>query len=127
MKSKTLLVSNIIASLYDAFLLIWFVIINGDELNKIAKGLRILGSDADFIIILLWVHIILFTLGCIFAWIGYAKKKSGKAKAGAFMFLFGTICFPVYFFICIPIVIVAFVAAGEQKKNNKLQEEKNNN
>ena len=119
MKSKMLLVSNIVASLYSAFLVIWFVIINGDELTGYFKGLDILGSDAKFILILLWIHIGLFALGCIFGWLSYITKKSGKAKFAAIVFLIGTILFPIYFFVSIPITIISFIGYSKQKKLEK--------
>ena len=113
-RSKTLLVANILVSCYTAFLLIWFVIINGDELKHIARGLRILGSDAEFIIILLWIHIILFVIGCIFGWISYGRAK--KATTQAVLCLIASILFPIYFFILIPIVVLCFVGSSNQKK-----------
>ncbi len=114
MRSKTLLVTNILVTCYSAFLVICFIIINGSELRKIARGLELLGSDADLIIMLLWIHVILFEIGCLCGWISYTRAK--KATAQAVLCLIGSIIFPVYFFILIPIVVMCFVGSSSQKK-----------
>ena len=132
-RSKTLLVSNILATLYSVYLLWTFgsaIIESGgadfiDAMGayfELAFDLLGMSSPAvNFlyaIVILLCIHIVTFVLGCLIGWIAYAGKKSSGAKFAATFYLIGTICFPVYLFIGLPITIVGFVGSGKQKKIN---------
>lgn len=132
-RSKTLLVSNILATIYSAYLLWVFggaIIEAGgaDFINAMGAyfelAFEMLGMSSPAmnflyaVVILLCVHIALFVLGCLFGWIAYAAKKSGGAKFAATLYLIGTICFPVYLFFGLPITIVGFVGGGKQKKIN---------
>ncbi len=65
------------------------------------------------------IHIAVFPLGCIIAWISYIAKKSGGAKFAATLYLIGTICFPIYLVFSLPITIICFIGSGKQKKINK--------
>ncbi len=137
MRSKTLLVSNILATIYAAILLWVFggAIVAVGGLEYIAYWQQyfnlmfsLLGEDAVAveivytIVILLIIHISTFTLGAIFGWIGYLAKKSGWAKFGATLYLIGTICFPIYFFFGLPLIIIGYIGGGKQKKINALTE-----
>lgn len=132
-RSKTLLVSNILATLYSAFLLYTFggAIIEAGGVDFIdAVGayfelaFDLLGMSSPtvtflyVILVLLCVHIFAFILGCIIGWLAYVSRKSGSAKFAATFYLIGTLCFPVYFFFGLPITIVGFVGGGKQKKIN---------
>ena len=119
MKSKMLLISNIVASLYSAFLVIWFLIINGDEIKTLYDVADFLGAGEKIIVILLWGHIIVFVLATILGWISYKTTKSKLAKFSAILILIGTIIFPIYYFFCIPITIIAFIGYSRQKKLEK--------
>ncbi len=140
-RSNALLVSNILASIYSAGLLCWFLgaIIKAggaDFLKAMAVyfkasfevfGFNSAGMNLLYaIIILLWVHIFCFVIGCIIGWISYGAKKSGTAKAAATFYLIGTICFPIFIIIGLPITIVGFVGGSKQKKinNDTLQMQK---
>lgn len=133
MRSKTLLVSNILATIYSVILLCVFggAIISAGGIeyisywqqyfNLIFELAGVGSATASLIyaiVILLITHISVFTFGTVFGWIGYFTKKSGLAKFGATLYLIGTICFPIYFFFGLPITIIAFVGGGKQKKLN---------
>lgn len=132
-RSKTLLASNILATIYSVYLLWTFAgaIIEAcgeDFIDTIGTYFELafdlfgMSSPAAtvfyVILILLCVHIIAFVLGCLIGWIAYAGKKSGSAKFAAILYLIGTICFPVYLFFGLPITIVGFIGGGKQKKIN---------
>lgn len=132
-RSKTLLVSNILATLYSIYLLWIFggAIIEAGGIDfidaigeyfELAFDLIGLSSPAltflYVILVLLCVHVVTFVLGCLFGWIAYASKKSGRAKFAATLFLIGTICFPLYLFYGLPITIIGFVGGNKQKKIN---------
>ena len=132
-RSKALLVSNILATLYAVYLLWTFggAIIEAGGADfidamgayfELAFDLLGMSSPAmNFlyaIVILLCIHIVTFVLGCLIGWIAYAGKKSGAAKFAATLYLIGTICFPVYLFFGLPLTIVGFIGGGKQKKIN---------
>lgn len=133
MRSVTLLVSNILATLYSAFLLLTFggaIIEAGgaDFVNAVGAYFElifnVLGINSPeitvlyVILILLCVHIAVFVIGCLVGWIAYACKKSGAAKFAAVLYLLGTICFPIYILFGLPITIIGFIGGGKQKKLN---------
>lgn len=132
-RSIALFVSNILATLYSAYLLWIFggAIIEAGGVEFIdAIGayfelvFDLLGTSTEVtflyvILVLLCVHIITFVLGCLFGWIAFLSKKSGGAKFAATLYLIGTICFPIYLFFGLPITIVGFVGAAKQKKINQ--------
>lgn len=132
-RSKTLLVANILSTLYTAYLLWIFgsALIEAGGADYI-DALRayfdfafdFLGTEANIvtflyvILVLLCVHIVAFALGCLIGWIAYAGKKSGGAKFAATLYLLGTICFPLYIVFGLPLTIVGFVGGSKQKKIN---------
>ena len=132
-RSKALLVSNILATLYAVYLLWTFggAIIEAGGADfidamgayfELAFDLLGMSSPAmNFlyaIVILLCIHIVTFVLGCLIGWIAYTGKKSGVAKFAATLYLIGTICFSVYLFFGLPLTIVGFIGGGKQKKIN---------
>ena len=133
MRSIALLVSNILATLYSAFLLLTFggaIIEAGgaDFVNAVGAYFElifnVLGINSPeitvlyVILILLCVHIAVFVIGCLVGWIAYSCKKSGAAKFAAVLYLLGTICFPIYILFGLPITIIGFIGGGKQKKLN---------
>ena len=131
MRSKMLLISNILSTIYSGFLLWWFggaIIEAGglEYLTDVVDSFKILDSfsiDTEFlkvILILLCVHIIVFALGCLIGWIAFLAKKSGGAKFAATLYLLGTICFPVYIVFGLPITIIGFIGGSKQKKINRM-------
>ena len=133
-RSKTLFVSNILATLYSVYLLWTFggaVIKAGgmDFIDALAEYFETAFSLLDMIgassttlgllytiLVLLTIHIVAFVLGCIIGWVAFGIKKPGKGAA--VLYLIGTICFPLYLFFGLPITIVAFVGSKKQKKIN---------
>lgn len=136
MRSKTLWVSNVLATAYSAWLIWTFggaVIRAGgaDYIEAVGAYFRFafqmlgLSSPAmNFLyaaVILLCLHIVTFVLGCLIGWISCAGKRSGGAKFAATLYLIGTICFPIYFIFGLPITIVGFIGGGKQKKLNNVE------
>lgn len=91
MRSKILLISNILATIYSSILLWWFggaIVEAGgfDYISDVVQAFEILESfsiEAEFLKILLvflCIHIVVFALGCIIGWIANFAKKSGFAK-----------------------------------------------
>ncbi len=133
MRSKTLLVSNLLSTIYTGYLLSVYggaVVEAGgmDYIEYCQQSFKAVFDMVGFssvsiniiyaIVILLAVHICAFTLGTVFGWIGYLSKKSGIAKFSATLYLIGTICFPIYVFFGLPLIITGFVGGGKQKQLN---------
>lgn len=131
MKSKTLFVSNLIASIYSLYLLVTFggalAEAGGlDYVEALAESFEILfqifGTDfaslnlAYALLIGLCIHIVAFTLGALLGWIALLRGKSKGAKAAARLYLIATVCFPVYLFFGLPITILGFIAAKKQRQ-----------
>lgn len=136
-RSKALCAANILATLYCGALFWIFggalVRAGGADFVKALGAyfelvFDLFGTDAIgatflyVVMILLCVHIALFTLGCLLGWLAFACKKSGSAKFAATLYLIGTICFPVFFIFGLPITIVGFVGGGKQKSINQAAE-----
>ena len=135
MRSKTLLIGNILSTIYSIGLFLVFgnaIIEAGatDFIETMTMYFEIIYNSIGFdtaatilyvIVILLCAHIVLIILGCIFSWIAYIVKKSGLAKLAATFYLIATICFPIYLFFSLPITIVGFIGGGKQKTINKCQ------
>lgn len=135
-RSIALLVSVIFSTIYSAFLLFTFggAIINAggmDFVNAVGAyfefAFKLIGADSaalNFlyaVVVLLCVHIGVFVIGCLLGWISFITRKSGLAKFTAVLYLIGSICFPIYIFVGLPITIVGFVGGGKQKKLNNQQ------
>ena len=132
-RSITLLISNILATLYTGYLLLAFggaIVEAGgeDALRTIRTSFKfifdLVGTNDSAItfvyvvLVLLCVHIGLFVLGCLIGWIAFLAKKSGGAKFAATLYLIGSICFPFFLIFGLPITIVGFIGGGKQKKIN---------
>lgn len=133
-RSNALLVSNILATVWAAYLVVVFggLIIKAggaDFIDAVGAYFRLafalLGTSSPEInflyavIVLLCVHIVVFVLGALIGWMAYAGRKSGGAKFAATLYLIGTVCFPLYLIFGLPITIVGFVGGSKQKKLNK--------
>ena len=134
MRSKTLLVSNILVSLYSA-LLSWFFIgfaildmggkgiINaiGGFFETAFKTIHIDLAIINYLSmlgILALVHLAVFLIGSTVAWVAYAKKSHAVAIASAVIFLIGTICSPINFIFGLPVTVATFIGANNQKNLN---------
>ncbi len=135
-RSVALLISNIMATVYSAYLLVAFggaiIEAGGAEFVEAIGAyfkvvFELVGTSSSAInflyavVALLCVHIVVFVLGSLIGWIAFAAKKSGGAKFAATLYLLGTICFPVYLFFGLPITIAGFIGGGNQKKINAKQ------
>ncbi len=131
MKKKSLLIANIVATVYAGYLLYAFgmpIIKAGgfDYLEDVVQSFQILfqllGTESaalNFLAVftaLLGIHILAFPVGCIAGWIGLIREKRSFAKFGAWMYLIGTICFPLYIVYGLPITILGFVGCRKQKE-----------
>ena len=142
MKSKTLLISSILASLYSIVIseiLIGLMIIDvysqkiiniwdffWNLLFKILKmDESILSIDLSILYavrFLLLIHIGLFVIGSIVSLVAYAARKDIVAIVAAVIFFIATVCLPcspICLVFAIPITVLAFIGASNQKELNK--------
>ena len=136
-RSKTLLASNILATLWTLIMLFsvfsffakggaaYFVWAN--QTNYFLSDL--LGSMEDVQIfmtllnafyVFVSLHTFLFTLATIFGWVGYISKGRGFALAAAILYLVGTLLCLIFILFGLPIIILSFIGQGCQKKLNNL-------
>ena len=135
MRSKSLLASNILATIY-ALLLLWtfggIIFAAGvlESTHYIQEYFGLVFALIDqsstslailyVIFVLLLIHIVTFTLGFVFGWIGYGLKKNGFATAAAVLYTIGTVCFPAFIIPGLPLTILGYVGSGNQKKLNSV-------
>lgn len=146
MRSKVLLITNIIVTLYVGLWIYLFgsIYAAGKIMFESVVGFRefievyfsMLFSLIEFIYevggfntleiayiygssLLLLVHIICFVLGFLIGWCAYLRRKSGGAKFAAILYLIGIICVPIFILWGLPITIMGFSGAKKQKKINK--------
>ena len=135
MRSKSLLASNILVTVYTIFLLWTFggIIFAVGALESIYYIQEYFGlvfsliaqSSASLtvlyvVFVLLVIHIVTFTLGFIFGWIGYGLKKNGFATTAAVLYTIGTVCFPAFIIPGLAITILGYVGSSNQKKLNSV-------
>lgn len=134
MRSKTLLASNILVSLYSVVLSWVFIgfavldvrgkgIINaiGGFFETAFKTIHIDLAIINYLSllgILALVHLAVFIIGSVVAWVAYGKKSQAVAIASAVIFLIGTICSPINFVFGLPITVATFIGANNQKNLN---------
>lgn len=109
MRSKCLLISNILASAYGIYLVYYFF---GGTLN--ASGAEAVGGAIATALVL--PHMFMFLLGAIFGWLGYWAKKSWAALVAAILYSVGTLFFLAYAMFGIPLLILGFIGYSKQKK-----------
>ena len=135
MRSKMLLASNIVASLY-CIILLW-TIIGVFIIDAEGKSIiNVIGSFFEWIFdnlnlnleitrylfiqgILFLIHSAIFVFGTIISWISYLLKKDITSIVAAIVYLVGTIVSPICIIFGIPITTLAFVGAVNQKKVNQ--------
>lgn len=103
MRSKTLLAANILAAVYSMYLILYFSGVMADAFEGVDLAAGTIATA------LVTPHIILFSLGTIFGWIGFILKKSWAALAAAILYSAGTLCCLLYAVACAPIMILGFV------------------
>lgn len=109
MRSKCLLVANMIASAYGIYLVSHFF---GSTLN--ASGAEAIGGAIATALVL--PHMLMFLLGAIFGWLGFLAKKSWAALVAGILYSVGTLLFLAYAMFGVPILILGFVGYSKQKK-----------
>ncbi len=112
MRSKVLLVSNIIATLYVVYLVTYF---GGSVLSS--SGAEAVGGAIATALVM--PHMFMFLIGAVFGWIGYFIKASWSALVGAILYALGTLFFLAYFMFGVPILVLGFIGYSKQKKLNK--------
>lgn len=134
MRSKTLLVTNILASLYSVVAL-WAVIgfaiidVGGENIINAVGGffesvfeivnMNLAIKNFLYVLgILFLIHICLFVVGCIISWIGYVAKNESVVIVAAVIYLIGTIVSPVCIIFGIPVTILTFLSVTNQRKLN---------
>ncbi len=135
MRSKTLLISNIVASVYSV-LLSWFFIgmtivdaggksvINalGGFLESLFEIIHMDLAITNYLYvlgILSLIHLGLFVIGGIVSWVAYAKTDTMLAMVAAIIFVISTVCSPIGFIFGIPVSVLTFISVSNQKKLNK--------
>lgn len=111
MRSKILLVANILATLYTVYLITYF---GGGTLN--ADGAEAVGGAIATALVT--PHMIMFLIGGIFGWLGFFIKKSWAALVAAILYSVGTLFFLMYAMFGIPILVFGFIGYSKQKKLN---------
>lgn len=112
MRSKILLISNLLSTVYAVYLITYFfgnTASAGDTAEAVGSALATA---------LVMPHMLMFLFGALFGWIGYFAKKSWGALTGAILYSVGTLFFLVYAMFGIPLLILGFVGYAKQKKCN---------
>ncbi|MBQ5911258.1 MAG: hypothetical protein IIW94_04555 [Clostridia bacterium] len=139
MRSKTLIVANIFATVWTGIMLYsaiaffakggteYFVLANyansllNDLLGSLEE-LQIFMTLLNVLSVFVALHTFLFTLAIIFGWIGYICKGAGFALSAAILYLVGTLLCPIFILSGLPIIILGFVGQACQRKLNKAHE-----
>lgn len=112
-RSIMLAIATIAATVYTVYLLCYFLggtAAASDETSLLA------GAIATAMVT---PHMILFSIGIIFGWIGLLAKKSWAALVAAILYSVGTALFVVYIMFGGPILILGFIGYANQRKINK--------
>ena len=111
-RSKMLLISTLLATAYAIYLICYFV---GGTAS--ADGTEALAGAIATALVM--PHMILFSIGAIFGWLGVFLKKSWSALVAAILYSVGTLFFLAYVMFGAPILILGFIGYAKQKKINK--------
>lgn len=112
-RSKVLFIATILATAYSVYLICYFFgsIIHSNSGAEAAAGVIATG--------LITPHLIFFSLGAIFGWLGVFLKAAWGALTAAIMYAVGTLFFLLYAMFGIPILILGFVGFAMQRKLNQ--------
>ena len=108
-RSKVLLVSSLITTIYVVYLMVHF----GSSIF-VDDGAEALGGALATALVT--PHMLFVGLGVIFSWIGFIFKKSWAALVGAILYCVGALLFLLYALFLIPSIILGFVGYSKQKK-----------
>lgn len=109
MRSKVLCIATALATAYSIYLISYFVGGTASSSGSEAVG----GAIATALVT---PHMLMFSIGAIFGWLGVFLKKSWAALVAAILYSVGTLCFLAYFMFGIPILVLGFVGYSKQKK-----------
>ena len=121
-RSKILLVSGIIGTIYSLLLIRFFLayfsagIISDIYIEKAVSALAV---------IIVMPHMVLFVLATIFNWFSYIKNKRGFALSAGILYLISLIVFPMDLIFVVPSTILSFIGYFRLKKVNNSKQENN--
>jgi len=111
-RSKLLLISAIIGTLYALYIIIYFSSsLNSNDASE-AVGAAIATA-------LVMPHMILVVLAVIFNWVGYGTNKRGLALTGGILYSVAGVVFLMYIFFVIPSLVLSFVGYAKLKQINE--------
>ena len=90
MRSKVLCIATALATAYSIYLISYFVGGTASSSGSEAVG----GAIATALVT---PHMLMFSIGAIFGWLGVFLKKSWAALVAAILYSVGTLCFLAYF------------------------------
>lgn len=111
-RSIMLWVATVLATAYSIYLICYFV--GGTASSSGTDALA--GAIATTLVT---PHMILFSIGAVFGWVGVFAKKAWSALVAAILYSVGTVLFLVYAMFGVPILILAFIGYANQRKLNK--------
>lgn len=145
MRSKALLASNILASIYIP-ILFGTTILLIEQISKIRVNIPYMSFEfwilifklvqysstalttVFVIIVLALLHVVLFVLAILLGWIAYARKSWGTGLSSAIIYLVGSVIFPISLVLVLPImsIVFGFIGAFDQRKYHKKEKLENN-
>ncbi|MFU0468661.1 hypothetical protein [Gardnerella vaginalis] len=145
MRSKALLASNILASIYIP-ILFGTTILLIEQISKIRVNIPYMSFEfwilifklvqysstalttVLVIVVLALLHVVLFVLAILLGWIAYARKSWGTGLASAIIYLVGSVIFPISLVLVLPImsIVFGFIGAFDQRKYHKKEKLENN-
>ena len=129
MKSKTLLLANIFATM----LTLTIIIITFAAINAMGgfEGLLQFGkqyAEAEFESFSEWyvisgpftliLQVIILVISTVIGWMSWLNKNCKSAIIFASLYLFGILCYAMFVIESLPVIILGFVGAYNQKKLN---------
>ena len=109
-RSKLLLVSAIIGTLYVIYLISYFTGINSDP----SGDSEAIGSALATAMVA--PHMVLIGIAVIFNWLGFCLNARWAALVAGILYAVGMVLFIMYFMFVIVEMIMCFVAYGKMKK-----------
>lgn len=107
-----LIISTVLATVYSIYLACSFI--GGAASSDISQAIA--GAVATALVA---PHMIMFSVGAVFGWIGVLAKKSLSALVAAILYAVGTLLFLAYAMFGVPILVLGFIGYANQKKINK--------
>ena len=110
-KSKLLLSSGILGSLYVIYLISYFL---GSTIST--DGAEAVGGAIAAVLVA--PHMLLVGLAVIFTWIGWAMSKRWAALVSGILYSVSILAMPLYALFVVIQLIFSFVAYAKMKKTN---------